>query len=346
IPTFRPDITREFDLIEEVARIYGLDEIPVSHRNGGPLFSPIHRRDTIKNDMRKIMTGFGFEEALGTGFAHPERQARIDSTIDPIKVLNPLSDEFGVMRSRMLYSLLASGGNNIRHRNIDFKLFEIGRVYRQNGKESSEPEYLGLIMTGKPEGTYWKTKPVPGDFYEIKGILAALADSLSVDMPQLVAAPMPGYDPSQSYQIVCGEHCLGHIGRVDRRVGRVFDIKQDCFAAELELSGFIDLQKDLKRFQSLPKYPASSRDIAVIVDQSVTAAALLEEINVSGGPLMESVEVFDLFTGDPVPEGKKSLAFSVSYRSSEKTLAEQEVDEVHNRIIDHIKGKFEARLRE
>ncbi|MCP4566281.1 MAG: phenylalanine--tRNA ligase subunit beta, partial [FCB group bacterium] len=111
IPTFRPDITREIDLIEEVARIYGLDEIPVSHRNSGPLFSPTHRRDTIKNDMRKIMTGFGFEEALGTGFAHPERQARIDSTIDPIKVLNPLSDEFGVMRSRMLYSLLASGGN-------------------------------------------------------------------------------------------------------------------------------------------------------------------------------------------------------------------------------------------
>lgn len=346
VPTFRPDITREIDLIEEIARIYGLDNIPVTRRNAGPLFTPTHRRDTIKDEIRNIVTGLGFEETLGSGLAHPDRMIKIDNTIEPVRILNPLSDEFAVMRSRMLYSLLLSAGNNIRHRNMDVKIFEIGRVYLKENSGYGEPEYFGCLVTGRREDVYWKAKREESDLFEIKGAVAALTDSLGLGAISLEPAAGPGYDPDQSYEIIAGDGTLGQIGCVDRNVCRMFDIKQDCFAAELKLDMLIKLHRGILPFRPLPKYPASGRDIAVVVDNDVPAAKLLEEITATGGELVESVEIFDLFAGDPVPEGKKSLAFSVSYRSADKTLEDVEVDRVHNRIVAHLKEKYKARLRE
>ncbi len=346
VPTFRPDVTREIDIIEEITRIYGLDNIPVSRHNGGPLYTPTHRRHTIKTDIRNILTGQGFEETMGTGMAHADRLQRVDPTLDPIRITNSLSDEFGVMRTRMLYSLLLSAGNNVRHRNMDLAIFEIGKVYRRGGAEPLEPEYAGVLLTGRPDGVYWKGKAFESDLFELKGVLAAMAEGLGLEPVSLRLEPAAGYDPSQAVAILCGGTVVGHGGLVDRRVCRVFDIKQDCFAAELELTQLMAAEKPQKRFTPLPKFPAATRDLAVIVDVPVTAEAVLSEIKAVGGGLMETASLFDLFTGEPVPTGKKSLAFSISYRSADKTLEDEEVDRVHGRIVEHLEQKFNARLRE
>ncbi len=346
VPTFRPDITREVDLVEEIARIYGLDNIPTGRQNGGQLYTPTHRSETIKADLRNILTGLGFDETLGTGFAHADRLAQVDDTMAPIRVINPKSDELAVMRSRMLYSLLVSAGNNIRHRNVDLKIFEVGRIYRRSDSGSVEPDVLGLLVTGRAEGRYWKTKSSTCDLFDLKGVLSALGDGLDLSEVSLATDPFPGYDDTESYRIVCGEVVVGHGGRVDGRIGRMFDVKQDCFAAELDVAALIGAERGLRPFRPLPKYPASSRDVAVVVDRDVPAARLLQEIAVAGGKLVESVAIFDLFTGDPVPAGKKSLAFAVSYRSTEKTLEDDEVDRVHSRIVEHMERTFNARLRE
>jgi len=346
VPTYRPDVTREIDLVEEVTRIYGLDSIPVSRRNSGPLYTPTHRHHTIKDDIRNILTGMGFEETMGTGMAHADRQLRIDPGLDPIRITNGLSDEYGVMRTRLLYSLLLSGGNNIRHRNVDLAIFEVGKVYLRGDKEPFEPEYVGVLLTGKPDGVYWKGKSFASDLFELKRVLAALTEGLSLEPASRHLEPAPGYDPAQSVVIRCGEKVVGRGGRVDRRIARLFDIKQDCYAAELELTALLAAEKPRKPFVPLPKFPASARDLAVIVDNPVTADEVLTEIKTVGGELVEAASLFDLFTGEPVPAGKKSLAFSISYRSAEKTLEDEEVDRVHGRIVEYLGRKFKARLRE
>lgn len=346
VPTYRPDVTREIDLVEEVTRIYGLDRIPVSRRNSGPLYTPTHRHHTIKDDIRNILTGMGFEETMGTGMAHADRQLRIDPGLDPIRITNGLSDEYGVMRTRLLYSLLLSGGNNIRHRNVDLAIFEIGKVYLRSDKDPLEPEYAGIFLTGCPDGVYWKGKSFASDLFELKGVLVALTEGLALEPASLHLEPAPGYDPAQSVAIRCGEKVVGRAGRVDRRIARLFDIKQDCYAAELELTALLAAEKPRKPFTPLPKFPASARDLAVVVDSPVTADEVLTEIKTVGGELVESASLFDLFTGEPIPAGKKSLAFSISYRSAEKTLEDEEVDRVHGRIVEYLGRKFKARLRE
>ncbi|MFH1700071.1 MAG: phenylalanine--tRNA ligase subunit beta [Candidatus Zixiibacteriota bacterium] len=346
VPTFRPDITREVDLIEEIARIYGLDKIPGNNQNSGPLFSPTHRRDTIRNDLREIMTGFGFEESIGTGFAQPRRMKSVEPSIEPIKITNPISEDFGYLRSRLLYSLLVSISNNIRYRNINLKLFEIGKIYIRTKEMPVEPEYFGFIISGQTDNIYWQKIPGESDLFELKGFINAICDRLRIGPVSLMPEAFGGYDKSCSYSVIKNDHKLGNIGRVAPKITHLFDIKQDCFAAEFEISKLIIFDQGNIPFKELPRYPASIRDIAIIVKNPIPARDIYNLILDSGGKLVESVELFDLFTGKPVLENMKSLAFSVSFRSPDKTLEDAEVDEVYNKIVNNLEQKFDARLRE
>ncbi len=346
VPTWRPDITREVDLIEEIARIYGLDNIPNSKNNKGPLYSPTHRRDTLRDDLRNILTGFGFEEMIGTGFAKPKKMLMLEPAIEPIKIVNPISDDFGYMRTRIQYSLLVAASHNIRHRNVNLKMFELGKVYIRGENLPDEPEYCGIVFSGATEQTYWKQGSLDVDLYELKGVLDGLADSLGVGAIEIVPEKISGYDRAGSYNLVCNGKHIGFAGKVDRKLLKLFDVKQDCYTAELKLRELIEAYKGIVPFEKLPKYPSSSRDIAIIVDIAVSAEKIRQEIISTGGKLLESVGVFDLFTGGNIDENQKSLAFSLSFRSSDKTLEDDEVDSVHKKIIKKLETSFQARLRE
>ncbi len=346
IPTFRPDVSREVDLIEEVARIFGMGNIPNSTHNSGPLYSPTHRRDTIKEQLRQIMTGFGYDEMLGTGFANPDLMQKIEPAVKPIRLTNPISDDFGYMRTRMLYSMLVAAGHNIRHRNIDFKLFEIGRVYIPQDKMPDQPYSFGLIATGQSLAPYWKNGSEALDLFEIKGLLTSLSDSLSVWPFVIEPEVVAGYDKGLSFVIKCGTVRVGSIGMVDQKTARLFDIKQKAFAAELNLEIISSMEKRISPYQPLPKYPGSSRDVAIVVDNHLQAEEMRQSIISSGGELVRAVTVFDLFTGGQVPEGKKSVAFSIDFRSSDRTLQDEEVDRVFKKIVNTLVDKFKAGLRE
>ncbi len=346
VPTFRPDLTREVDLIEEIGRIYGLDKIPVTKSNAGPLFAPTHVRDTIKNQIREILTGMGFDETLSSGFAHPGRLALIDPDLKPIEITNPISEDFSFLRPRLLYSLLTSAGHNIRHRTMDFKIFEIGRIYVRGESAFAEPTQVGLFMTGRTDRSYWKSTSSPVDLHDLKGALSTLLEALNIDSAVFKPEIMAGYNRGLAYDIHVGGLRIGRAGLVDKRVCLEFDIKQEGFAAELDIASLIDLRKELKPFTILPKFPASGRDIAVIVDNAVPAGDIQNEITQTGGDLVESVTVFDMFTGGPVPPGRKSLAFSISFRSTQKTLEDEEIDALYEKIVARLEQRFEARLRE
>ncbi len=345
-PTWRPDLEREVDLIEEIARIFGLDNIPVTRTNSGPLYTPTHDHDVIKDRIRDILTGFGLDESIGSGMAHPARMVEIDSDLEPIKITNSISDDFGVMRTRLLYSLIVSAGNNTRHRNVDFKLFEVGKVYLRAKTGYIEPAVCGLVLSGKSSETFWQQPPSDSDFYEIKGIVCGLLSGLKVTDVTVTPAAVAGYAGGQAYAIYSGDIHVGTLGVVDPKIARKFDIKQICFAAEIEIEAVLKARYDRRQFKPLPKFPASSRDIAAIVDTSVPAGEMIEAIEKIGGEIVESVAVFDLFMGGQIPEGNKSLAFSVIYRSGEKTLEDSEVDAVHVRIVEYLEKTFGAKLRE
>ncbi|MCK5127186.1 MAG: phenylalanine--tRNA ligase subunit beta [candidate division Zixibacteria bacterium] len=346
VPTYRPDITREVDLIEEIARLYGLDNIENTKTNKGPLYSPIHRRDTIKTDLRDLLTGFGFEEIQGTGFAKPKKMLRLEPDIEPIKINNPISDDFAYMRTRILYSLLIATSHNIRHRNIDLCLFELGKVFLRTDKFPDEPEFCGLIMSGTTGATYWKEAYGEADLFELKGILDGISDSLGLSHLNITPAKLSGYDNSCSYTISSGKYDIGVVGRVDRKIARLFDLKQDCYAAELKVGKLIEAHRGIIPFKPLPKFPASNRDVAIIVDMQVSAGSIRKSIAEWGGELIESVEIFDLFTGGNIEEDKKSLAFSMQFRAADKTLADEEVDTVYRKIIKNLEQTYKARLRE
>ncbi len=345
-PTYRPDLTREVDLIEEIGRIYGLRNIPNATRNTGPRLTPIHRRDTIKDDLRRILTGLGFDETLTTGMGSRPKMEFIDPTLPLIEITNPMSDEFMVMRSRMLYSLLVSAGNNIRHRNMDVNIFEIGRIFRKGSPFPTELVTLGILMTGRPDMVYWNRESEPVDLFDLKGAVRAVADGLGLGEITLDSEETPGYVPSRSYRIMIEGATVGFLGQVDKKSARLFDIKQDCYAAELDCEQLIACERGLAQFQPLPKFPASSRDVALVVDEGTKAEEIHTYIRETGGDLVESVTLFDLFTGEPVPEGKKSLAYAIQFRSPEKTLEDDEVDRVYKQIVAGLEKKFNARLRE
>jgi len=345
-PTYRPDLTREVDLIEEIARIHGLDNIPNATRNAGPLFTPTHRRNTIQEDMRRVLTGLGFDETLGSGMAHRKRLENIDGTLAPVEIINPLSDEFMVMRTRMLYSLLLSTGNNIRHRNIDLRIFEIGKVYRRGKSRPDEPLVVGFLMCGRPDGLFWRRGPDATDFFDIKGVVETVVEGIGLSDISLDPKDIPGYVHNIAYRVTVDGKEIGSVGMVDAKAARQFDIKQDCFAAELNCDAILQLPRSLAEFTPLAKYPASSRDIAVIVDGNIPATRIEAVIGDVGGELVESVTLFDLFTGGAVPKGKKSVAYAIRYRSADKTLEDEEVDRVHDRIVGELEKQFKARLRE
>ncbi len=345
-PTYRPDLTREVDLIEEVGRIYGLDQIPNATRNAGPLLTPIHRRDTIKDDLRRILTGLGFDETLTTGMGNRAKMEAVDATVPLIEITNPMSDEFMVMRARMLYSLLLSAGNNIRHRNMDLNIFELGRVFRKNSPFPDELVTLGVFMTGKPEASSWKRESDPVDLFDIKGVVQAVVEGLGLGEITLEPEKSPGYIPLRSYRIMISGVMIGHMGQVDKKTAKLFDVKQGCFAAEIDCAQLIACEGGVAQLVPLPKFPASSRDIALVVDNGVKAEDIQASIRQTGGDLVESVALFDIFTGDPVPEGKKSLAYAIQFRSPEKTLEDEEVDRVYKQIVAGLEKKFDARLRE
>ena len=346
VPTYRPDLSREVDLIEEIMRIYGIDKIPNATRNAGPLFTPVHRRDTVKDDLRRILTGLGFDETLTSGMGNRSKMEFIDPTLPLIGITNPMSEEFTVMRSRMLYSLLLSAGNNVRHRNMDVNIFEIGRIFRKGAPFPDELLTLGILMTGKPDPVYWKRESDPVDLFDIKGVVQAVIDGLGLGEISLEPEKAPGYIPMRSFRISIEGKPVGILGQVDRKSAKLFDIKQDCFAAELNCEPIIAWEHGLTQFRPLPKFPASSRDIALVVDKNIKAEDIRDYIRRTGGDLVESVTLFDRFTGDPVPEGKISLAYAIQFRSPEKTLEDDEVDRVYKQIVDGLERKFNARLRE
>lgn len=353
-PSFRVDISRPVDLMEEAARLYGYNRIPTTlplmqSETAQPL-KTLALREKIKN----IMTGLSFTEVINYSFISESSCDRLNLSSDDLKrkllhVLNPLTEDQSVMRTSLIPGLLETMRRNMSQQVRNLKIFETGKIFLGKGNESlpEEIEMAVGLMTGGRYNQTWYEKDADCDFYDIKGAVEGLLAGLNIGnirftkMPfQLCSYTRYGY----SAQIIAENENIGIIGEVHPEVLRNFDLKQEAFIFELNCNTLLPLYDIDKKAGQLPKFPASTRDITIITDKNIEAMSILEKIDSIGEKLVENIHLFDIFEGAPVPAGKRSVSVRITYRSSEKTLEDIDVNNIHKNITDRLTMEFGASL--
>ncbi len=353
-PSFRIDIARPVDLMEEAARLYGYNRIPASlplmqSETARPLKTLV-LREKIKN----IMTGLSFTEAVNYSFISESSCDLLNlSSDDPkrrlLHVLNPLTEEQNVMRTSLVPGLLETMHRNLSQQVRNLKIFETGKIFLSKGNEilPEEIEMAAGLMTGDRYSQTWYEKDTGCDFYDIKGAVEGLLAGLNMDNVRFTKMPFElcsytkyGY----AAQIIAGNETIGIIGEVHPEVLGNFDLKQKAFIFELNCNTVLSLSDRDKTAGQLPKFPASTRDITIITDKNIEAMSVLEKINSIGEKLIENTHLFDIFEGASIPAGKRSVSIRITYRSSEKTLEDGEVNNIHKNITDRLTMEFGASL--
>ncbi|MBQ3925309.1 MAG: phenylalanine--tRNA ligase subunit beta [Firmicutes bacterium] len=347
-PTIRLDLVEEIDFVEEVARIHGYDKLPMTLPKGSACAGE-PRNETIRNMTRIFMVAMGANEIQTYSFVSPQDADRVRLPEDAwerdaVVLLNPLGEENSVMRTILSPSMLQVLGRNYSKSIDSVRAFEIGTVFTKNEFEPSglPNEYDSMCIGIYGEGN---------DFFMLKGIVCELLSKLGIEDVRFVAEKEHGtYHPGRCARFMTGPEEdpieLGIMGEVHPDVAETYGIGTRACLCELFFDKIEDLAKTETRYVPLPKYPAITRDVAVTVDEDVAVGAMEEAITGSAGELLESVQLFDIYRGEQIDEGKKSVAFSLIYRDRTKTLTDAEVDAAHEKVVLELKDKFNAVLRE
>ena len=355
-PSYRVDITREVDLIEEVARREGYENIPVTIPKIRPADAVPAPEVSTAEKIRESMVGMGFSEIISYSFVSPESAdtmgAEQNSPIrEFVHIVNPLSVDQSVMRTSLMPGLLSALQTNMAHGQEDLKLFEWGKVFFDRLGEDGLPKEtlsLGAAMSGLFWEQAWNTKERAVDFFDIKGALEVLFDDLGLrGVAYKRQKSLPGLLPEASAAIRLGDRVVGHLGQVHPKTLEGFHIKiENCFIFEVDIEAIIGHIKKDRQFKPIAKYPAVVRDISLIVTNHLESVRINEIIEAAGGSLVESVRLYDLYEGGKIDAAEKALTFRIQYRSSDRTLDGQEINELHDRIIQKIMEETGARLRE
>ncbi len=347
VPTFRPDIEREIDLIEEVVRIKGFDAVENAITNIGPLYTRTMPDDAFRRQIRSILTGVGFDEMVGHGLADGRLATLLNPDLPQVRLANPASEELNVMRNCLTHNVLTVVSHNIAHRNMDLRLFEVGKAYfpPDDKNDWREEDRLVVALSGDTERT-WRDRPRPFDLHDLIGALSRLAEHFHWPSIEFKPAPVSYLDDQLSFELYCDDTLAGWAGSVTETICRKVDIKQQVLTAELLLAPLMAVSRDLAAFEPLPVYPAAPRDLAVVVDTGVPAGDILDTVHKAAGDLAESVEIFDLYTGKQIEQGKKSIALSINYRSRTGNLSSDVVEKVQQKVIASLRKKLGADIRD
>ncbi len=353
-PTFRVDITRPEDLMEEVARLYGYNNIPTTHPAMPAEGRPPARRLALRNRLKRLMKGFGFSEVITYSFDSESSCDRLqikagDPRRSMIHILNPLTDDQTVMRTSLVPGILSTMAYNMARQIKNLKLFEIGKAFLKTDTQNLplEPELLMALWSGARNEASWYNREMPCDYYDIKGVAEGLLRGLKIEGTRFTKMPAESCEytrPGYTAQIVAADSVLGLVGEIHPRVLGSFDLKQTGYIFELALDKIAALMPQTRFSKPIPRFPAVYRDITIIIDRSIETQTVLETAAGFNEELMEDLHLFDVFEGEPVAAGKKSVSFRVTYRSADKTLEDPDVNELHKSITDKLLTAFEATL--
>ncbi|MHB8092555.1 MAG: phenylalanine--tRNA ligase subunit beta [Syntrophales bacterium] len=353
-PSCRVDITREIDLIEEIARLFGYDRIPATL----PLVSviaeePGNKKRRAEAAIRQIMNGAGYTEVINYSFIHPSSVddlllAPTDERRRQVRIKNPLTEEQSAMRTTMLYSLLKNVSKNSDLGRSDLKIFEIGRTYigSQEGKQPQEFNKAAFLVTGQRYEQRWHFPDLKADFYDLKGCVENILEVLKVASPSYRAAcGEPFLHPGKSCEVFSKEARIGYLGEIHPDVLSRFGVAGPIVACEFDLDMMIAQAAAKMVFADIPRFPASSRDVAFLTRREIESGELLAAAQKTNEELLEKVEIFDVYEGKNVAEGTKSLGLRFLYRSADRTLTDDEVNAVHSRVVERVINASGALIR-
>ena len=347
VPSFRTDIARMCDLAEEVARMYGYDKIPTTLYAGEMVQGEYTPRQQAERAAALVCREAGFDEAMSHSFISPKFYDMIGWAADDPRristtILNPLGEDFSIMRTTVLPSMLQSLAHNHAHRNATASLYEMGTVYLpvvKDGKADADvlPHECKVLTLG----SYGRLS-----FFQFKGVIEALFRELNIKGAQFVTEKNnPSYHPGRCANVLIDGKQIGVFGTIHPTVADRYGLSGEVLAAELSFDALFDAIEPEKLYHPLPKFPASTRDIAVLVDDAVPAASMQAAIEQAAGAILESVRLFDVYKGKGIPEGKKSVAYSLSLRAPDRTLTDEECDKAMRDALAALEKDFGAALR-
>ena len=349
VPTFRSDITREIDLIEEIARVYGYDNIPTTLPKGDiPVPAPDPKVE-VRKRVKRFLLSAGMMEAINYSFCDPNCFEKIrlgsDSPLrDALPLRNPLSPEMSVLRTTLVPGLLDNTQHNRNHQINTIALFEIGGVFVRKG-DQKEPERIAGVLAGQiGDGIYGNPYRNP-DFFDIKGLVEGILETCGITEYTLQKTDVPTFHPGRNAAVLLAETQVGTFGEIHPEVLENYDLPYKAYLFEFDLEALVDAAVFAKRFEPISIYPKVERDLAIVVDKAVLSDMPTELVYKTGGEWVESVRLFDVYEGEQVPEGKKSLAYTIVYHSATETLTDKAVNALHERVVEHLYRELGAELR-
>jgi phenylalanyl-tRNA synthetase beta chain len=349
VPGFRVDVHRPQDIMEEIARISGYNNIQTTFPQIPAQAMVINRSVLIRNQIKNLMAGLGFAETINYSFVRKESCDYLRLGPDApernvVQILNPLTDDQSVMRTNMVPGLLETMARNISKQVQDIKIFEIGKCYfsKRPDTPANEIEILAGLWTGQRVQPSCQSKGIACDYYDIKGIVEGLLMSLNIIDAEFTANESPYTRPGHTALIRYQNKPLGLVGEAHPGVLDKYRLKQPAFIFELNLDTLIPLIPETVQATPIPKFPSTARDITLIIDTDIEAMDVINQGKKLNHELIEEIQLLDIYQGKPVPAGKKSILFRITYRSLTKTLEDDVINQLHKNIADKLIKNFNA----
>jgi phenylalanyl-tRNA synthetase beta chain len=358
IPTFKVDVTREADVIEEILRIYGYDNVDMPGRLKSSLsFAIKPDTENIRSLVSDMLTSKGYTEVMNNSLTRSKYTVEIPG-YDPeenVQILNPLSSDLDVLRQSLLFGGMESIVYNINRKIPDLKIFEFGRIYRYDKKADvssdalksyREYEHMAVWMTGRKYNESWNTGNDMVQFYDLKAAVKSILERLGFDLLKLDKQATGKDILSSGLSYGSNGEIFVQFGQVDEKVLRIWDIKQDVYYADFHWENMLRvLAGHVVKYSGVPKFPEVRRDLALVLDKNIPFAELEISAYETEKHILKSVSLFDVYEGDKIPEEKKSYAISFVLRDDKKTLTDNEIEEAMGRILKGFQGKFGAEIR-
>jgi phenylalanyl-tRNA synthetase beta chain len=343
-PSFRFDIALEADLIEEIGRVHGYDNIPQRRPAVASAMQPASETVLGLDRVKDLLADRGYQEVITYSFVSSELQRRIDPQLEPETLLNPISADLAVMRTSLWTGLLDTAQKNLSRQQERVRIFETGLKFARLGGALEQRNTLAGLVLGGVLDEQWGEKGRRADFFDVKADVEAILGLTGKVLIHFRPAVHHALHPGQSAEILIGGSSAGWLGMLHPQIERDLGFEQPVFLFELGAGAL--LQRELPRFAPLSRFPHVRRDLALVVDRAVPAADLLEAAAASGGALVRGTVLFDVYQGAGVEVGKKSVALGVTLQDAEDTLTDDRVDEVMARIVERLAADFGAKLRE
>jgi len=352
VPSFRRDVSEVADVIEDVARMlgYGLivAEVPYHSLTPSPDLAAAARTAACE-----AMVGLGMMEVVTTSFASEPAESRTraagagaaGAVVEPVSLANPVNKEMPLMRTSLMPGILDVVRHNANVGEKAVRVFEIGKIFWREGGEYRERWSLGAALWGLAEPPAWGRVPRDVDFYDLAGIMEGFAEALKVDSLKTACYDIEMMDESASARVLCAGEPVGVAGRLSSETVSAWQLPEGVYALELDADAMLAGARMIGKYKELPRFPASRRDIALVLDDSVPAGDVISEIEAQSEELLHGVSIFDVYSGGQLAPGTRSLGIALTYMSRARTLTDVEVDAAHARIVGHLLERFAASLR-